>query len=267
MPLREDGVSATVAVPEKQFGICGNEVLGSSTIDRAGSSICDSDAPDMPGTRTRIKKSKQTMSPSMDSVNMVIDVDGTSCASKLDKIKLSHNDEEASIRLQISKAKTTLPDDVQPAKLGDKKSNGGAASPEVLVKDSSKFKSWTSVSCSRFDPLTKDSEGDSQCSTGKHVSSSSHRTSPTIGRNSLSNSKSVLPAKISSIPSLPHNACHGLKTSMQKVVEQFRVSKPLKSYSLGSEDEVAGKSHEKVILLLGFAFLRACWFLWYFCIH
>ncbi|KAK9231494.1 hypothetical protein WN943_021730 [Citrus x changshan-huyou] len=244
-PLREDGDSVTVAGPEKQFEICGNQALGSSTIDRVESPICDSITPDMPETRSRIKKSKQTMSPSADSANMVIDVDGTSRASKLDKMKLSHNDEDVNIRPQISKVKTTLPDDVQPVKLGDKKSNGGAASPEFLVKDSSTFKSRTSVSCSRFDPVTKVGEDDSQSFTGKHVSSSAPRSSLTIGRHSLSNYKSVLPAKISSIPSLPQNACHGLKSSMQKVVQQFRVSKPLKSYSLGSEDEVVGKSNEK----------------------
>lgn len=261
------GFTSSRSRSELLVDVASNEAPRSSTVNRDERSICDPVASDMSGAKTRIRKTKHTMPPSPESNSSAIDIDGSSRDSKLDKLKSSHNDEVVNLRPQLPKGKTTMSDDVQPAKLGDKKFIRGAASPELLVKDASKFKSSSSLSCLRSDSVTKYSEDDSQHSKGKHMrslSSSAPRTSSATGRHSMSNSKSVLPSKLSSIPSLPQNASTGLKTSMQKVVQQFRVSKPFKSYLLGSENEVAGKCYDKVILLLDVLSLRACSFLWHF---
>ncbi|KAL5820025.1 hypothetical protein ACOSQ4_023867 [Xanthoceras sorbifolium] len=223
-----------------------NKGLGSSRVDKPVRPISGPVAPDMPGKRVRIKKIKQTTSSSLESSNLVIP-EGTSPASKLHKMKSSPNTEEINCRSHLSKGKIARADDIQPSKLSNKKSTGGTASPELLVKDASKCRGSSSLSCSRSDYVTKDSENDSQLHKGRKDRSLSPSmpcpSSPT-GEHSVVSSTSELPTNVSSIPSLPLNARNGLKTSMRKVVQQFL---PLKSYLLGSENEVAGKYSDKTI--------------------
>ncbi|TXG60104.1 hypothetical protein EZV62_014677 [Acer yangbiense] len=222
-----------------------NEGLGSSTVVRP-----DPAAPDLPGKRVKIKKIKKTAGPSLESTNSVIPLQCTSRASKFDKMKLGQNNEEVNCRPQLPNGKTATTDDIKSSKLGSKKSTGGTASPELLVKDASKSRGSSSLSCSRSDYVTKENEDDSKLHKGKKDRSQSPSMvlpASATGEHSVGSSKSVLPVNVSSIPSLPQNAHHGLKTSMRKVVQQFLVSKPLKSYLLGSENEVAEKYSDKTI--------------------
>ncbi|KAI9165768.1 hypothetical protein LWI28_020069 [Acer negundo] len=222
-----------------------NEGLGSSTVVRP-----DPAAPDLPGKRVKIKKIKKTTGPSLESTNSVIPLQCTSRASKLDKMKLGQNNEEVNCRSQLPNGKTATTDDIKSSKLGSKKSTGGTASPELLVKDTSKARGSSSLSCSRSDYVTKENEDDSKLHKGKKdrsLSPSMVLPASATGEHSVGSSKSVLPVNVSSIPSLPQNAHHGLKTSVRKVVQQFLVSKPLKSYLLGSENEVAEKYSDKTI--------------------
>ncbi|XP_044501614.1 ubiquitin carboxyl-terminal hydrolase 17-like isoform X3 [Mangifera indica] len=226
-----------------------NGVSESGNIDRLERPSADAVSPCMLGTKTRVKKMKQKRSPSSEFINSVANIGATSCASKSNALKLSHNDEEVNFRSQLPSGKA-MPDNVRLGKLGDKKPVGGGASPELLIKDSSKSKNSLSVSGSMLESIIKDSKDDSTLSKGKDVKSSSltaPRTSSASAGQSHSISKSLLPSKNYNIPSLPQNACHGFKTSMQKVVQQFRAFKPSKSHMLGSETEVAENYNEMTI--------------------
>ncbi|XP_031258966.1 ubiquitin carboxyl-terminal hydrolase 17-like [Pistacia vera] len=281
MPLREEGSIVGVTASQKQLGSYSNdsEIEGnvsseavsmkdndvnlkpcadeegthfdfpSSNIDRPERPSADAVTP-MPGTRTRVKKMKQKMSPSSESINSVDDIGGTSLASKSNDMQLSQNDEEVNFRSQLPNGKTTMPNDVQPGKLGDKKPVGGGALPELLIKDPSKSRSSLFLSSSRPDSVIKDSKDDFKLPKGKDIPSSSFsapRTSSAAAGQSHTISRSVFLTKNNNIPSLPQNACRGFKTSVQKVVQQFRASKPLKSHVLGSETEVAENYNDKTI--------------------
>lgn len=283
MPLREEGSFVGVTASQKQLGSYSNdsEIEGnvsseavsmkdndanlkpcadeegthfdfvSSNIDRPERPSADAVSP-MPGTRTRVKKMKQKMPPYSESINSVANIVGTSRTSKSNDMQLSQNDEEVNFRSQLPNGKTTMPNDVRPGKLGDKKPVGGGPLPELLIKETSKSRSSLFLTSSRPDFVIKDSRDDSTLSNGKDIQSSSFtapRTSSAAAGQSHTVSKSVFPTKNNNIPSLPQNACRGFKTSMQKVVQQFRASKPLKSHAFGSETEVAENYNDKVICM------------------
>lgn len=94
--------------------------------------------------------------------------------------------------------------------------------------------------------LTNDRE-DKSVRFSSHEASSDNPIPSLASRSRLvTSSNSISPANGNGLASFPQNACNGLKTSMQKVVQQFRAPKQLKSSLLGSGNEVTGKSNYKI---------------------
>ncbi|GLT70694.1 hypothetical protein SLA2020_427550 [Shorea laevis] len=206
----------------------------SSASPLADSTLSNDFAPDMPKSAARPEKIREAILRSETD-----HVDNMSDLSK--KNKLVHNDEEVEFRMQLGSK--TLMDDVHPTKEMNKNLVKETSS-EMLVTEASKKKSLPSSSLSRPHFVTNDREEKN----ARHSScdaTSDHPSSSARGH-LITGSKSVT-ANCNGLPSLPQTACNGLKTSMQKVVQQFRSSKQSKSYLLGSENEVTQKYNCKII--------------------
>lgn len=182
----------------------------------------------------------------LEHANLVDCQDNFSRANKLIKMKSSHNDKEVESTSKLAKAKINMSADAHPANFAGKKPTRRATLIEKVVTDASKSKS--SSTSDREDehkegPLSHGTSGGRPSSTAGGLLDSSLRSEKV-------DSYHALPAKIGSIPSLPQNACNGLKTSVKKVVQQFKSSKQPKSNLSGPENEIAGKF--KVIFKFGF---------------
>lgn len=228
-----------------------NEGKGSNTADRLVRPTSVPVTTDVSGKKVRSKKIKPSTSPSPQFTNSVTPVEGTSRANKLAKVKSIYISSEGNcISPQLAKGKMALNGDNPPSKLGSRKTTGGTASPELLAKDTSKSTGLSSQKCSRLNYVDKGGEDDSKLCKGKDrsLSSTMHCLSSASGEQPAGNSKSLLPENSSSIPNWPQNSRHGLKTSVRKVVQQLLVAKPLKSYLLGSENEMTVKYSDKVFV-------------------
>ncbi|KAK9949414.1 hypothetical protein M0R45_004938 [Rubus argutus] len=172
----------------------------------------------------------------LEHANLVDCQDNFSRANKLIKMKSSDNDKEVESTSKLAKAKINMSADSQPANFVGRKPTRRATSIEKVVTDASKSKS--SSTSDREDehkgPLSHGTSGGRPSSTAGGLLDSSLRSEKV-------DSYHALPAKIGSIPNLPQNACNGLKTSVKKVVQQFKSSKQPKSNLSGPENEIAGK--------------------------
>lgn len=161
-------------------------------------------------------------------------------ANKLSKMKSSHTDKEVESTPKIPKAKKNISSDAQPENIGSKKLTRRPISSEKKLTDACKSKSSSS----------NDTEDESKEEESLSSSVSIDRPSSTTGEHMYSSSRyekieayHALPAneKVGSIPNLPQNARNGLKTSVRKVVQQFKSSKQLKSNLSGRGEEIVGK--------------------------
>ncbi|XP_022751124.1 ubiquitin carboxyl-terminal hydrolase 17 isoform X2 [Durio zibethinus] len=169
------------------------------------------------------------------------------CKTSSDTSSVVENDDDGDNHKPHEDAKVThngnlMSDDVHPAKTVYKKSTK-TVSEEMLVTDVSKKSNLTSLSSSRPKTVINDGEEDLQLYGSKHVktslfSASDDHASSVAGGHSVPSSKSGLPAKSNAIPTLPQTASNGLKTSMRKVVQQFKASKQSKSSLFGFGNEI-----------------------------
>ncbi|XP_024182286.1 ubiquitin carboxyl-terminal hydrolase 17 isoform X2 [Rosa chinensis] len=200
------------------------EILNHVSVDRAEKPLFDGTAPDLLGNMSEY-------------TNLVNCRDNFSPANKLVKMKSSHNDKEVESESKLAKAKIDMSADAQPANFAGKKPTRRGTSIEKVVTDA--FKSKRLSTSDREDerkegPLSNSGSNGRPSSTTGGLLDSSYRSEKVDGYHAL-------PAKIGSTPSLPQNACNGLKTSMKKVVQQFKSSKQLKSNLSGPENGIAGK--------------------------
>ncbi|XP_062100253.1 ubiquitin carboxyl-terminal hydrolase 17 [Humulus lupulus] len=229
---------ATCADGEPLFNIPDSE-----TYDRIEKPLFNSVVSDLLGT-AKINDMEVTNSSPSSSVSSATSADSISCTNTVSKMDSIHGGGKMKSTLQLNKDKTAKHENVQPAiNLSSKKLTEGTPSGEKLTKDTAN--SRRSVSNNREDDLClfKRKEDRSLSS----VASAAHPSSST-GEHFVSNSKSTkgngyhaLPVKSSSVLLLPQNARTGLKTSMLKVVQQFRVSKQSKCNASSTGTEIAGK--------------------------
>ncbi|XP_061353476.1 ubiquitin carboxyl-terminal hydrolase 17 isoform X2 [Gastrolobium bilobum] len=169
-------------------------------------------------------------------------------ASKRSKTNSSYTTDEAGFKSRFPKTKSEAFHDVA-ANLGSHEHRRKVAMVEKSVADTSKCRNVPSLSSSIPASVVDNVEEELHLSKFKEArrssSSSRGRLSSTSNGDLLSHSKSTktdnyhnLPAKVSAIPNLPLNVRNGLKTSVQKVVQQFRSSKESRSNIISVENEM-----------------------------
>ncbi|XWS33387.1 hypothetical protein CRYUN_Cryun22dG0077900 [Craigia yunnanensis] len=240
------GVSPSSASSESLVDASPSRTILSGPNGKLGRQLSDDIATAIPRSRAAAKKMEEAISPLSESK---LTYSLNNYLSKLNKKKSIHNDEEVEFRMQFSEDNNLISDDVHHAKAVYKKSTE-AVSSEMLVTAASKKSNLTALSISRPKTVTNDGEDDLQLYGSKHVKTSSFSTSDdhsssVAGGHSVPSSKSGLPAKSNVI--LPQPASNGFKTSMHKVVQQFKASKQSKSYLFGFGNEVNGKHNYKII--------------------
>lgn len=253
------GSSPSRAGSKRSIDISPNQVIRSGTNDELEKPLSDDVATDVVGTTV----SSNEMELTKVLPNVVNYVDSISCASKSSKNKSGHIDERADFNSHFSKLTPVISNDVKPKNFSNSKPTTGSTLAGKLVADASKFR----CSPSGSDSVADDGEDDSELFKRKEVKSLSSdapngRPSSAIGGQSISHPKSAkieayhaLPAKVGSIPSLPQNVRNGLKTSVRKVVQQFKASKESKPNLLDHGNEIGGKNNCKVVTKMIYLFL------------
>lgn len=236
------GSSPSHAGSKRSIDISSNQVIKSGTNVELEKPLSDDVATDMVGTAVSSNEMELTKVLPTQSTNAVNYVDSISCASKSSKKKSGHIDERADFKSQFSKPAPVITNDVKPKFFGNSKPTG-------------------------LDSVADDGEDDSELFKPKEVKSLSSNTpngrpSSAIGGQSISHPKSAkieayhaLPAKVGSIPSLPQNVRNGLKSSVRKVVQQFKASKESKPNLLDHGNEIGGKNNCKVVTKMIYLFL------------
>ncbi|KAM1611693.1 hypothetical protein ACFX11_000487 [Malus domestica] len=192
--------------------------------DKSRKPLSDVVAPEQP----------RNMSSPLECTKLVNHQEDMSCENKLYKMKSSHTDKAVESTQKFPKANANVSGEAQPENLGSKKQSRRAISTEKLVTDASKSKS--SSSNDREDGSKEDGSQSNSASVDE-PSSTTEGHLDSISRSEKIEAYHALPAKFSSIPSLPQNSSNGLKTSMRKVVQQFRSSKQLKCNPSSHGDE------------------------------
>ncbi|XP_047152505.1 ubiquitin carboxyl-terminal hydrolase 17 [Vigna umbellata] len=165
-------------------------------------------------------------------------------AIKRTKTNPINTNDETRLKSKVPKTKSDISHD-EAANFGSHERRRKVAILEKSGTDTSKFKTVPYLSGSTKYAVIDDVEEESHLSKYREArrlsSSSRDRPSSTTKGDFLSQSKCVktddchtLSTKVSAIPNLPQNVRSGLKTSMQKVVQQFRSSKDSRS----SENEM-----------------------------
>ncbi|MCI11504.1 ubiquitin carboxyl-terminal hydrolase 16-like, partial [Trifolium medium] len=177
-----------------------------------------------------------------------VNIEVKNCSSsKRSKKKSSNNSDESGFKSKVPKVKFDTSHDAASNLVGHEHKRK-VESVEKSVADTSKGRAVPSSSNSNKD-VAADYVEDSYLSRykeGRRSSSSSRdRLLSTAKEDLISHSMSTktenyhaLPSKFSVAPNPPQNIRSGLKTSMQKVVQQFRSSKESKSNQMSVENEV-----------------------------
>lgn len=152
----------------------------------------------------------------------------------LDKNELIHNGEELECRTEVGKGKTLIVD-AHSLKETNKNSVKEVSS-EMSVTEAPKKTKLLSSSSLRPHSVTNDRKDNS-------IRSYDASTKPIQS----AARKSISSANGNGLTSLQQNASNGFKTSMLKVVQQFKATKQSKSDILGSGNEITGKSNCKII--------------------
>ena len=178
----------------------------------------------------------------------VSNITRTACASKLNQMKSSCNEEVDHFQSQYPKAQTAISDDIRSRISSSKKSNVGARH-----SDASKLRSSPVLNHSRSDSLASDRRNKPQVLKCEEVSSvsstvSDHSSPATEGRSTsvLKSAKHTMPNTHSEVAGLSQNSYSGLRTSVRKVAQHFRASKQSKPQFLGIGSGIAGKYNNKV---------------------
>ncbi|PON38803.1 Ubiquitinyl hydrolase [Parasponia andersonii] len=217
------------------------DILDSETRVRIEKPLSDGIGPDVLGKTTNIKEMETASSPLSGSVKLATSVDCISSTNQFSEMDSSHADGNMKSTLQSKKAKTAKHENVQPAtNLSSKKLAKGTPLMEKSGKDTAK--SRRSLSNKGEDNLSpfecKEDRSLSSVASVDHPSSSTGEHFVSSSKSSKNDGYHALPVKSSSIPTLPQNASNGFKTSILKVVQQFRAPKQSKCNvsSLGSEN-------------------------------
>ncbi|KAG7994178.1 hypothetical protein I3843_01G043900 [Carya illinoinensis] len=250
--------SLSDAGSKSSVDICSNQGIRFGTIDRSEKPLSDDDAPDMPRGTASFNEMELTTSLPTQSSNSVSFIDGISCASKSTKMKSGHIDEGVD-KSHFSKPKPLMTNDVKLKSPRNCKPTRGSALPGKSVTDASNFRCLPSPNCSVSDSVADGGEDDSELFKCKEVrslsfkASSDHPSSATTGH-AFSHPKSAktdgchtLSAKVGSSQSLPQDIRNGLKTSVRKVVQQFRASKESKHKLSGLGNDIAGRNNCKIV--------------------
>ncbi|CAJ2647394.1 ubiquitin carboxyl-terminal hydrolase 17-like isoform X1 [Trifolium pratense] len=177
-----------------------------------------------------------------------VNIEVKNCSSsKRSKKKSSNNSDESGFKSKVPKVKFDTSHDAASNLVGHEHKRK-VESVEKSVADTSKGRAVPSSSNSNKD-VAADYVEDSYLSRykeGRRSSSSSRdRLLSTAKEDLISHSMSTktenyhaLPSKFSVAPNPPQNIRSGLKTSMQKVVQQFRSSKESRSNQMSVENEL-----------------------------
>lgn len=233
------GVSPCGTSSESSLDVSPSRTLMSGHNDKLGRQLSDDIVNGIPKSRASAKNMKEAISPSSESNNL----------SKLNKKKSSY--EEVEFRRQLAKSNNLMPDGAHPSKAAYNKSTG-AVSSEFLVTDATQESNLTSLSASRPRTVISDREDDLLLRESKHFTTSScstsgNHSSSAAGGHSVHSSNLGLPAKSNAAPTLPQTTSNGLKTSLRKVVQQFKTSKQSKSHLFGFGNEGDKKHNYKVV--------------------
>ncbi|GAV59241.1 LOW QUALITY PROTEIN: UCH domain-containing protein, partial [Cephalotus follicularis] len=193
-----------------------------SNQNEEGSNFCFDGSPerhllddfgDMPATRSSVKKLKHTKLPTPESIDVTR-------VRMLHKSKSSCTIDEVDVKALLPKGKTVMSDYIQTGKPGNKE-----ASAKNLGMDASHLRRLPSSSCLRSDHVHDNVEDDSRIMKGKNVRSVSFSAvdhlSPIPGVHMVTGSNSVLPAKVSGIPSFPKGARNALEKVITFAYEPF----------------------------------------------
>ncbi|MCH93389.1 ubiquitin carboxyl-terminal hydrolase 16-like, partial [Trifolium medium] len=183
----------------------------------------------------------------LESKNPVNIEDKNCSSSKRSKKKSSNTSDESGFKSKVPKVKFDTSHDVA-SNLGGHEHRRKVSSVEKSVADTSKGRAVPSSSSSNID-VAADYVEESHLSRYKEArrssSSSRDRLLATAKGDLISHSMSTktenyhaLPSKVSIAPNPPQNVRSGLKTSMQKVVQQFRSSKESRSNQMSVENEL-----------------------------
>ncbi|KAL2349027.1 hypothetical protein Fmac_003027 [Flemingia macrophylla] len=183
------------------------------------------------------------LTPTTSSVNPEVKDSG---ASKRNKTSNTNDETRSESKFPKIKSDTSCN---EAANLGSHERRRKVTVVEKSVTDVSKCKTVPYLSGSSKYAVNDDVEEESHLSKyreARRSSSSSHdRLLSTTNGDLLSQSKCIkmdnyhtIPTKVSTIPNLQQNVRSGLKTSMQKVVQQFRSSKESRSNPISSENEM-----------------------------
>ncbi|XVF59091.1 hypothetical protein PTKIN_Ptkin07bG0247000 [Pterospermum kingtungense] len=215
--------------------------------DKPGGQLSDDSGSAIPGTRAAAKKMEEANSSSESNLTYSLN----NYQSKLNKKRSTQNDEEAEYKMKFAKDNNLTSDDAHPTKPVYKKSTE-AVSSEMLVTAASKKNNLTSMASSRPKNIANGGGDGVQLNGSKYVKTysvgaSDDHSSSVAGGHSVPSSNSGLPAKSNAAPTSPRAASNGLKSSMHKVMQQFKPSKQSKSYLFGFGNEVNGRHTYKMI--------------------
>ncbi|KAJ1399537.1 Zinc finger, MYND-type [Sesbania bispinosa] len=255
--FKDENISFRASASETQSGLHGSSLnpsvaarksLDDNCHSRFAKPVCDNTAEDTSVASAHSKETVLTPSFPLESKNSVnIEVKDSS-ASKRSKTNSSNTTNEVGFKSKFPKTKSDTSHDVA-ANSGGHEQRRKVAIVEKSVTNTSKCRTVPSLSSSNIDTAADDIEEVSHLSQYKEArrsSTSSHdRLSSATKGDLISHSKSTktdnyhtLPAKVSAIPNLPQNVRNGLKTSMQKVVQQFKSSKESRSNLISVENEM-----------------------------
>lgn len=215
---------------------------------RFAKSVCNDTTDDTSVASPHNDETVLTPSPSSESKHFAnIEVKDSS-ASKRSKTNPSNTTDETRSKSKFPKPKSDTSQDGA-AYLGSHERRRKVTIVEKSVTDTSKCKTVPYLHGSSKYAVIDDVEEEPHLSKYREArrssSSSRDRLSSTMKGDFLSQSKCMktdnyhnIPTEVSAIPNLPQNVRSGLKTSMQKVVQQFRSSKESRSNSISSENEV-----------------------------
>lgn len=200
--------------------------LGFDAFNKSGKPISVSSSPNI------VKKSSNP-----ECINLVNSVGHVSCINKMESNPV---DKKMKCMSQAPKTKILKPDNVMHASSGSKKQTKGTTSEEKLdVAKSRRLPSNDWKDDSREITCKADSFSPSSA-LGDHLFSTSGGHFVASSKSAKTDVNHDLPVKNGSIPSLSHNGKNGLKTSMQKVIQQFKPSKQSKCHISGLGSDIAG---------------------------
>lgn len=160
-----------------------------------------------------------------------------SSSSRRSKKNVSNTADETGFKSKLPRAKSEKSHDVV-ANSGGHEHRRKVASVEKSTPDTSKSRTLPSLSNSSTHDEAADVE-ESHLSKYKEARRSSSCSRDRIfSTTTKTDNYRTLPSKVSAVPNLPQNVRNGLKTSMQKVVQQFKSSKDSRSSLASVENEV-----------------------------